>query len=580
MMDFELESWVRDSGGLAVLVPAGQLFGTLTREIRVPSGIVALARRRERDYVLAGPGRLLSGAGVVEVLWAKAGPWRVAIQDDSLRSREGYGLSAEATVVVRPIERESELRALGETLVGPNAAMTAADLEAHLRPGIVGALRGFSESRSAEAVVGGDDAKELADLGSKGLAEAIFGAGLRIEKPLQAEFECQALTQLRVAEREALLEKDMRAVRAELDDALHADRLEQLRRVREVFAEVAQLAESTPGRRVEQLLSQFDEEHRGAIYEATLELAEDAEPARRVLLAAGTSILWIAPGSPDEIAGSVDLGDELGGARCVAEGWLQGRRCLLVGAGRGVHVLDAETRQPEYRLVFQTDTRVRGGFNAVATLGARVLATHSELGLIVWNSAESPGRCLLADRTRGAKTVRCVTAVDGDRLALAIDEKVLVLSPDDGPTVLAEYAGGEQRVTALAPWRDDLYVGDEAGRIVRWPHVTDAAPEVRQPPGGSAIGSLLPATLGSVDRLIFTSDVPWVTVRVLGDSFSTQYSAPRAIRWAAIAGNHLVAIDQSRCWIHTWAIGRPQNKPTALNVADIVGSRIQHIIGL
>jgi hypothetical protein len=578
--EFQIEQWIADNDCIALAVPALAIFGFLTRDIVLPTGTVALCKRTEGDFVLYHAGERISAQGALEVLWIKTAPIRISLEVDDLRSSEGFPVRARGELSVYPELKLSELRAFQDRLLGSGGKFSVQDLERRIEGPVADAIRKFTASRTADSVVDGDVAGILAEMASERLAKFLFESGLSVEEQLRVTFECETLDRRRHAEQEARLQEEMSALRTRVSEAVHEERLERIEQLRVAFAEISNLSKATPNVRIEDMLAHLSESDRSAVFQASLQFQPDGLRVDRMLLAAGSELASIEPASPDRIAERRKIDEGLGPLRSLSRGVVDGNDCVLVGAAMGLHVFDAETLEPLKKLHIEVSPPPRGGFNSSDARDGLIVAAHSELGLAVWKHAQATGEMVLTERTKGARTVRSAMIDDRGNLIFAADNTVLVANLSPVPTIVRECTCHQARVTALARNDDELYIGDESGRISRWAYLSEDACHPIQPPTGEPIGSLQVVTVGGIERLVCTDSDPWVAVRVLRDAFATRYQAPERLRWGYLHGDWVTAVDAARRSLYLWPTDRPEKPPFCIEVAATLRHTIQATLAI
>jgi hypothetical protein len=252
---------------------------------------------------------------------------------------------------------------------------------------------------------------------------------------------------------------------------------------------------------------------------------------------------------------------------------------LLLGAATGVYRLPIERAQPDRTLLVGNAPATRGGFNAVAMVGDRVFASHSELGLREWNVNEpESAEPRFESMTRDAKSVRGVQFQDGS-LFCAIDDRVICWPADqsaDSPACI--YTGSVTAITAICPTPQALFAGNGVGDVLEWKTGCGTKPQRLHTGLHRAAESLWLLSTHGVRRLVYTDTSLQVHARVLGDSFECRYEAGgQTLRRVEVAPDILVATNELRDRLICWTPGQPAAPTATIGVSRLCGRSIQDV---
>ncbi|MFQ5495393.1 MAG: hypothetical protein ACE5EX_08435, partial [Phycisphaerae bacterium] len=350
------------------------------------------------------------------------------------------------------------------------------------------------------------------------------------------------------------------------------------------------------------------------------------------VVAAGDELLFFDPADLDSPTRRLTIQGDAGSIRSIqAADGDDGRPILLLGAATGVYRLPIDRAEPDLTLLVDPAPQVRGGFNAAVTVGDRVFASHSELGLCEWRVGEPDNPTpRFESLTRQAGAVRGVHFFDGDLLC-AIDDRI-IRWPADGTTDKPAhiYSGSTSTITAVRPTSTGLFVGNGDGDVLHYPRdgdrsaqeaplgasVSSATPAERSaPPAGSdgsgtagppvatghkatleagstrtskpvrlhtgtnrPVESLWLLTTHGVRRLVYTDTSLHVHARVLGDTFACRYEAGgQTLRRVEVAPDLLVATNDLRDRLICWTPGRPASPSATIPVSRLCGRSIQDV---
>ncbi len=140
---------------------------------------------------------------------------------------------------------------------------------------------------------------------------------------------------------------------------------------------------------------------------------------------------------------------------------------LLVGAVEGVIRLDARSGA----LIARHNAAImevgRRGFNAACLFGDRLAATHSNLGLIVWQRRREGQRVEVEGLPVGG--LRQLLRLSGKEALAVARSEILRIEIGVDSMVSARYRSPyPDLLLAVAVDQGDVFAGDTAGRVLRW----------------------------------------------------------------------------------------------------------------
>lgn len=553
--------------------------------LAVPAGsAVVVSAGPEGQRVVCGPAEV-PVESQAEVVGVSLVPFEVAFACGGLTAGDGFPVRLDVRAVVAAVPHVAEVAALrgrvlsaargGEAIQGAHVEQIGAMVGQACRS----ALQECVGRLEALALIRGEHRETLREAVRKALQRWCFEAGLSLAGEPQVAVASSAAQQEAVVQARARWEARRVERLRELEAAWQRVRREGLRELEAVLERLVGLVSSHPGEGVESLLRMLPAEHREVVLGYLL-----SRPGRQaeatLCVPAGGELLLFAWSEGGREPRRVRLDAHQGGVRsvrCVGE---DGGRVLLgVGARRWVYVVDAETGAVLRELEMLPDRApVRGGFNSVALNGADVWASHSELGLIVWPAASPDApRHVLADWTRGARTVRGVRVGDG-WLWVAIDSEVVQVPLDEPEARHARrYAGSRAPITAFDVEGGELLAGNSEGQILAWPWSEPQRPRLVRHLSG-AVESLVRVRGPVIDRLVVADGGPAaLALSELGAAQVAYEGGGGRIRRVA-AGDEVVAgLTVGRERLVVWRADQPGEPVWSVSLLGLTGHRGQDL---
>lgn len=226
---------------------------------------------------------------------------------------------------------------------------------------------------------------------------------------------------------------------------------------------------------------------------------------------------------------------------------------------------------------FQTvagPAEIKGGYNSVILMKNRVFATHSELGIRMWDFTEGTvPDCvqIMKDVTGTAKTVRCLTPANGD-IMVAAGNSIARFNVDSGK-VAASYSQPHSNVTQFIVIGDYILAGTEDGFIVKWAMSEPKSPvDVLSTDG--AISRIHASEVLGIPHVFYSSGKNWVRARWPDVSIDTSFETKAGVRVKSftISKKLLVAGSHSSPEILFWHVDHPRRcMQVGLPEFDITG---------
>lgn len=437
--------------------PRGLLSGTV-----VPEGWLGLVERPDgrRRCVPAGDDPRPQRED--RLLLVRHRAVEVPLSVNCVRAACGHEVSAAGEVRLHWPARDADLAALGRTLLADVELTRDGLARAVGEAGGWAAIQQFIRQRPAQQLVHDNLLDDFAALLRARLERFLFSSGAVLERVTGIRFSCPAMEEAEALQRAAAARVEQIKAQELVQQAAVAAVQRRLEGLSGIFEKLRAAAAGDERLRWHDLLPALSPAERCRLLENLWRITPDRQVAEAVVVILGDQCAWLDPAQPERITRRVTLPDELGGLRSVQ--FCPRRRWLLVGAARGVWALDAGGGEIVQRYVVPGAGPARTGFNAAVTVGERLLATHSQLGCWCWPLG-SPLDCRAVLRpTDGVpRTIRGVTALSDDRVALAADNRVRIFTVTgeeaDFPGLLT---GTIHCLAALEPW---LYAGVEDGSL-------------------------------------------------------------------------------------------------------------------
>ena len=575
---FDPQQFFTGPDHVGLSVAAGELFGLLRRSLDLPGSWAALVTRKTGDHTVVPAGGIVEGVGADEVFFVRVSPVDVVIEEENIITGDRYQCRVEIRLRVSLATEPGELLSFRKMVLGGNRVVKTEALARYLRPAVHTALGQVASEHDAATLVDAGSAEKVSAALAEALKGPCFTAGLTLETQPTARFDSSTLRQVRQAEQEAVQRRAEHEASREVEEALEQAQARHLDHLASLLQRLKDMAAASPEVELPELLRTFSEHQRGELYEALFASEKPASQTRWIVVAAGDELLFYTPPRLDQPERRLTIAGAAGPVRSVqtARGADQAS-VLLLGAATGVYRLPLDRTEPDLTLCVPEPPAVRGGFNAAVLAGARVFASHSELGLYEWNLHE-PGspRPRFESMTRGTGAVRNVLFAEGS-LYCSMDDRIIRWPADDPTDVPAHfYTGSAAPITSLYVTADGVYAGNSNGDVLHWPTGGVTEPERVHRGANRAAESVWLLAAHGVRRLVFTDTSLNVHARVLGDNFACRYEAGgQTLRRVEVAPDLLVATNDLRDRLFCWAPGQPAKPQATIAVARTCGHSIQ-----
>ena len=565
---------------LAALVAASELFGLFKRSFVLPPQWAALIKRTTGDYATVRSGDALDGTDVEAVLFARVTPFDVTVEEEGVVSRDKYRCRAATQLRLSIIPERSELLSFQKAVLGSHRVVQVTDVARYFQPVLRTALAKLGAEHDAAELADGTCADAISTALTEAVEAGCFSAGLVLSGPPSAEFSSPTLRDVQAAEQQAVRLRAEHDASREVQQALEVAQTQHLDHLASLLARLKEMASASPDTALPDLIRTFSEQQRGELYQAIFALEPVVAQTRWIVVAAGNGLMFIDPRGLSEPAQRLTVSGACGPPRSVwSDRGPDNRTALLVGAATGVHRWPIDRPEPDLTLIVPDALSVRGGFNGVAGVGDRIIASHSELGLCEWSLNEpASARRVFQSITQGAKAVRGIQFFDGD-IYCGIDNRIIrwpADEPVDQPT--RTYTGSMTAITALCPGSKELFAGNADGDILCWSEGRDAKPDRLHTGVHRAAESVWLLWSQGVRRLIYADTTLHVHARVLGDSFTCRYEGGgQTLRRVEVAPDVLVATNELRDRLICWTPGQPAKPSAVIHVSRLCGHSIQDV---
>ncbi len=572
---FDIDAFRKNPDMVAMLATSDDVFSLLNRQIVVPPSCAALVWGPDPHPWVVEAGQSLSSNVVEEFLLVRTSPVFLQYDVGQIFSQDGFEFRADVRISVSIVKDRTDLASFRKAVVGSANCVSIADLKRHCAEAVQSSLSASAGTLSAADLATASKWESFDGFLIERFKPVGFESGLSLGTDPRAEFASTAYEESRKVEQTTQRRMQAMAADEQLREAATQARQKHLAGLGTLLEQVRDMADKSGGLDVADLIKTFDPGQRGALYEGLVALNRLVRRTRAVLVIAGQEIIWLDPNSPERPIKKQTLDGGGGPLRSIRITQVDGKPAFLVGAKRGVHVVDPEEGAGQmYALpdAFQP----KGGVNAALITEKSVFATHSEVGLIRWarvmpNIAE----LCLEDVTQGAKSVRELQIDEDGCLWFAVNSLVVGWHPDrdDAPIVLPAQA----EVVAMIVRDNAVIAGLSNGSVIRWRHGRAEEAEALRAHGGLPVRSLGWLSGGGIPRLLVADGSPCVDLQVLGDSFRGEYRANRPVRWAFGAHDFLVGVDAARDQIIFWKIEQPAQPVAMVSIGRLTGRSIHDV---
>lgn len=570
---FEISEFLKNSSLVARRAASADLFSFLSRSLTLPTECAALVWRDAGPPTVARPGSVIEGEGVGRLVFVRTTPITLGYKLARKSSADGYEASADVSLQVQIIPERTELTGFCDRLLGSAATVTLDGLQSFCAEVVHAAVEAFMKARKAGDLLSPQSWSEFDALLAELFKPVGFASGLELVGDVRIAIESKDFARAADAERVQKIRTERIAADQKLREMAAEARRGRLTELADTLDRLQNMADKNKGSSLVELIGAFDPTQRGGLYQALLARQKSKGQKKSILVVAGEELLWFDPGAPGKPTRRLSLSSDAGSLRSVRTATWEGKPVVLVGAKRGVHLLQTE-QDPRQTYAFDVPKDLRGGVNAAAIFGEHLYATHSEVGLIQWtlrktDQFEMPHAEVFA----GAKSVRDVRADEKGLVWMAVDRRVVGIdpAPESKPVEMMAPAS----VTALTLADGGVYAGLENGQIVTW---RIGSPEIRdslRAACGSAVESIDYLEGGGVPRLLVADRRPYLEMMIPGDAVSTKYAAGQPMRWALAAGDWVVGVNDRRDQLIFWRNEDPAEPAAVVSIGQLCGHSVQ-----
>lgn len=585
---FDPQVFFQRAENIGLYVPASDVLGFARRALDLPGAWAALVTGQAGEDTVIPAGAAIEGGDLEDILFVRITAFEIDYEFNQLHTHDDFDCRVNVQLRFRLIPDRGELVSFRNTIQASLRVIQTDHITAYFESTVRSAVSTFATKHRADVLIESKTQEQL----SKALADELdgpcFSSGLVMDAPPVVRVESSSLKQVQQVKTQAARRHAEHQAAQPLRAALIQAQHEHLDHLSSLLVRLNELADASPDVELPELVRTFNQQQRGEIYEAIF-AADNLEnqPLKKhtqwVVVSAGDEILYFDPVKLETPVRQIPIALEAGPVRSVQyETDDQGRQTLLLGAAKGVYRMGVDASTPDATFLVDHPPEVRGGFNAAVQVGDRIVASHSEIGIYLWNANEpSTGKLLFESVTRGASAIRFVQQ-DGDDLYCGVDDKILrwsVNSDDDHEKPSRVYGGSNSTITSLMVCCEGLFAGNSSGEVLHWPIGDDAnEPVILHRGQQRAVESISLYESQGIRRLIFSDTSLYVHALVLGDTFTCRYEAGgQTLRRVEVAPDMLVATTELRDRLIVWKPGRPSQPEATISVSRICNRSVQDV---
>ncbi len=503
---------------------------------------------------LTGDAIAQRSAGSVTV---RTSPMLIRWSLGGFRTLDGHDLSISLSCRIAGVDQPTDRAMLAETLLAGRNAATVSDAADYFAPRLRGGID--TETAGVDHWVGDVGVAQLRESLRQTLATAGFSAGVEFLGPFDVVVTSTSLEKARAEAR-----------RRERSEQEAAQRIAGIRRAGEMAAALRSALAEHPSSTAGSLIAQMPAADRAAAVAATM-LGERPVADFSLVALCGRGMVRIhgEPSSP--ACAGLPLDMTLGPCRSLSLGH---GADMLIGARDGVlvmkdHVVTALLREGR--------TTSRYGFTRAIASDRRVIATHREYGLVVWDLAPAAGEGPSAPPTDlkpmvafrptdlGNRPPENVVCLPGGRVVFSAGDALWTF--DQSVAAMDTTPGSIANVLAFG---DELIVVGERGWVqIRCARGLDCLRTIELT-GGDTLdirAAALVPWMGSYRVALLTSAG---TLLCMGpdDRVLTPYLAGASLSAIVASGSGLIAAaSDDRQRVVLWALGEPMRPAAIVQVA-------------
>jgi hypothetical protein len=469
------------------------------------------------------------GPGVI----VRPSPLRVSWAFVDLVTSDLHKLSARFACSLEVVNNNTDRKMFAEVMLADRDAVTVDDLRAHFSGALRSAALETAKKYPADEWLAEKHSGELIEALSKSAERIAFACGMRALAPYQLELNSPTLEQQRLEE-----------IQRERTRERVAGQVEHLKHAGELLKHFQELRRDAPDLNAGQVLSQIAPADRGTMLETLLMASAQSSESCGCMLVAGPTLLRIELDDDQPRTRTIELATDLGPLRSVRSATIDGETRLLIGARSGVIVADAQS--PEVATSY-ADSSVQSqlGFNSAIVQRSRILATHTEAGLVAWNLGDANA----APVRLSPHGARNLVALVADSAAMSSGNRLGLLRGND-----IDFREIQSEADIIALVRTDavrLLVVHADGLVAIYDLAQDRFVD-REPRGGKIAAATALPWLGS-SRLLLTTESGAVDCVGADDQLVTRYLSNRgAMRMIAASARHVAGVTPDRQRLILW----------------------------
>lgn len=477
-------------------------------------------------------------------------PLRGAWAFDQLLTNDSHTVDARFECSLRVGGHSGDRQIFVETFLSSSDSVSIDQVLHRLSATLRSKLEQFLSTQAAERAI--DSAQHSGwaqSLRESGNAVA-FAWGIELLAPVQLHLSSPSLQKQKLRE---------------MAGARQRDDVERATQLLTQFQAMRSAAPEVPAGR---LLERFAAEDRGLALQS-LQLAESAQVHNATLWAvAGPTLVEINPRIAPPTVALHPLPTNLGPLRSVQSAMIDGKSLLLVGAQRGVMMLDP-ANAGSVRLFPAASGESQLGFNRVLGNTCGLWASHGDMGLMHWK-LESPDAPITLDAQRG---IRSLEFLGDGRLIYSIDDAAWT-SGTTAPRKIE--TNSSSCAIALLPLGANLAIVRENGDIELIDGSTTRL--LRAIRRGTIVRSATRVPWQGDWRLLLGTDQGPVDCVGVDDPLVTQYLSPyRGLKKLCAMTDLLAAVSPDRQRLVLWQIWDGQRPLGEVHLTSRTRHRIADI---
>ncbi len=497
------------------------------------------------------------GASVV----VRPSPMRVSWVMSDLVSSDLHKLTARFACSLEVVNNNVDRKMFAEVMLADRDAVTSEDLRSHYGGAIRSAAMEIAKTHRADEWLAEKYSGEMIDALSKSIERVAFACGMRALAPFQLELSSPTLEQQRLEQ----IQREQTRQRA-------LGQVEHLKHAGELLKHFQELRREAPDLNAGQVLSQIAPSDRGSMLETLLMASAESSESCGCVLVAGTSLLRIELDDDQPRTRRIELPTELGPLRSVRKTTIEDEPMLLVGARSGV-LLASEQSPDQAKQFADASVQSQLGFNAAIVLRNRILATHSEAGVVAWQRHYSGTEVPLPARLF-AQGARNLVAIDSDVAAFSSGNQLGIVR---GDRIETHEAQSSAEIVALV--RADaarLLVVHADGLVAIYDYLQDRFVD-REARGGKIVAAAALPWLGS-SRLLLATETGSIDCVGVDDQLVTRYLSNRgAMRMIAASPRLVAGVTPDRQRLVMWNSWDGRKPVAEVHVTGLTHHRVADV---